>query len=173
MGLSPAVKSFGLIWTAKEGNFFSHGQPLSPQTDFHGLDRQREVRLVSSKGGMMTNIFIPVKRFEACANHLHRYDLDDRCLAKNHVRILPDRMGEIKDYLRQLFWLAENKADWLQQPHIPELVANDLVPLVIQAIPINCSATTPTWCHVNGRSTCFARHGSRGLGLPGLEQGAF
>jgi len=135
--------NFGLIWTAKEGNFYTHGQPLSPQTDLHGFDRQREMNFVSPIAGMMTDIFIPVKIFEAYANHLQRYDLDDRCLAKNHVRILPDRMGEIKDYLRELFWLVENKADWLQQPHIPELVANDLVPLVIQAIPLNCS-TTPT-----------------------------
>ncbi|NEQ66553.1 MAG: helix-turn-helix domain-containing protein [Symploca sp. SIO2D2] len=133
--------TFGLIWATKGGNFYSHGQPLCPQTDLYGFDQQRGSSFLSPQEGMMVDIFIPVKTFEAYANHLQRHDLDDRFLANNHVSILPDKIRELKDYLRELFWLAQYKPDWLQQPHIPELVANDLVPLVIQAIPIKGSST--------------------------------
>ncbi|NES25934.1 MAG: helix-turn-helix domain-containing protein, partial [Symploca sp. SIO3E6] len=101
----------------------------------------RETGLVSPQEGVMSNLFIPVKTFEAYANDLQRHDLDDRFFTTNHVSILPDNMGEIKDYLRELFWLAQYKPDWLQQPHIPKLVADDLVPLVIQSIPIKGSST--------------------------------
>lgn len=143
-GLKPqGYLAFALIWAAKGGNFYAHGQPLCPQTDFYGFDRQRETGLVSPQEAMMSNLFIPVATFEAYANDLQRYDLDDRFFASNHVSILPDQMGEIKDSLRELFWLAEHKPYWLQQPHIPELVANDLVPLVIQGIPIK-GRSTPT-----------------------------
>ncbi|AOX04227.1 AraC family transcriptional regulator [Moorena producens PAL-8-15-08-1] len=130
-----------MVWAAKGGNFYGHGQPLCPQTDLYGFDRQRGSGFVTPQVGMIVDIFIPVGIFEACANDLQRYDLDDRFLAKNHVSILPDRIAEIKDYLRELFWLAQHQPDWLNQPHIPELVANDLVPLVIQAIPIQGSSS--------------------------------
>ncbi|AOY84600.2 helix-turn-helix domain-containing protein [Moorena producens JHB] len=133
--------NFELVWAAKGGNFYAHGQPLCPQTDLNGFDRQRETGFVTPQVGMMVDIFIPVGIFEACANHLQRYDLDDRFLAKNHVSILPDWIGQIKDYLRELFWLAQHQPDWLNQPHVQQLVANDLVPLVIQAIPIQGSST--------------------------------
>ena len=133
--------TFSLVWSAKGGNFYSHGQPLSLQTDLYGFDRQRGTGFVTPQVGMMVDIFIPVEIFEACANDLQRYDLDDRFLAQNHMSILPDRMGEIKDYLRELFWLAQHQPDWFDQPHVQQLVANDLVPLVIQAIPIQGSST--------------------------------
>ncbi|NES23980.1 MAG: hypothetical protein F6K41_34980, partial [Symploca sp. SIO3E6] len=78
-GLKPqGYLAFALIWATKEGNFYSHGQPLCPQTDFYGFDWQRETGLVSPQEGVMSNLFIPVKTFEAYANDLQRHDLDDR-----------------------------------------------------------------------------------------------
>ena len=142
-GLKPQGSlAFTLVWAAKKGNFYAHGQPLCPQTDFYGFDRQREVDLVIPQEGITSNIFIPVATFEASANHLQRDDLDERFFASNHVSILPDQMGEIKDYLRELFWLAQHKPDWLKQPHIPELVTNDIVPLIIRALPIKGNYTS-------------------------------
>jgi AraC family ethanolamine operon transcriptional activator len=56
--------------------------------------------------GRISTIFIPVDMFQAYTNQMQRYDLDDRLLATNHVSLLPDQMNQIKDYLRELFWLA-------------------------------------------------------------------
>ena len=133
--------NFELVWGVIGGNCSAHGQPLCPQTDLYGFDMQRGTGFVTPQVVMTLGIFIPVGIFEACANDLQRYDLDDRFFAMNHVTILPDRMGEIKDYLRELFWLVQHKPDWLNQPHVQQLVANDIVPLVIQAIPIQGSST--------------------------------
>jgi len=133
--------SFALIWAAEGGNFYCHRLPLCPQTSLFGFDRRREVDLVTSPQGMMTEIFIPVETFQAYANQLQRHDLDDHCLASNHLSLLPEQMGEIKDYLRNLFCLLEQKAVWLQQPHGPALIANDIVSLLISKIPINCRST--------------------------------
>jgi len=128
--------AFAIVWAAQEGQFCSHGQPLNPQTDLYGFDMQREAHLVTPPEGMMTNMFVPKPLFQACASQLQRYDLDDRFLATNHATLLPDRMGQIKAYLRQLFWLAQHQPDWLQQPHISELVAHDFVPLLVRSIPM-------------------------------------
>ncbi|MDE5123238.1 MAG: hypothetical protein O4965_25605 [Trichodesmium sp. St19_bin1] len=46
------------------------------------------------------------------------------------------RIKEIKDYLKQLFWLAVHEPNWLQKPYIEKLVADDFVPLLISQILI-------------------------------------
>lgn len=129
--------AFALVWVAQEGNFCSHGRPLNFQTDLYGFDMQREAHLVIPPGGIMTNMFVPTKLFQACASQLQRCDLDDRFFATNHATLLPDRMGQIKAYLQEIFWLAQHNPDWLQQPHVSELVANDFVPLLVRSIPTN------------------------------------
>ena len=128
---------FTILWAAKEGHFCSHRQPLNLQTDLYGFDMQREVHLVTPPGGAIANMFVPTKLFQACASQLQRDDLDDRFLATNHATLLPDRMEQIKAYLQEIFWLAQHDPDWLQQPHVSELVANDFLPLLVRSIPIN------------------------------------
>ena len=128
--------TFAMVWSAKSSHFYAHTLPLSLQTSLFGFDRQREVDLISPPQGMMTEIFIPIKTFQTYADRLQRHDIDDRFLAANHISLLPDRMEEIKHYLRDLFWVVEHKADWVQQPQALNLIANDLVPLLIQSIPI-------------------------------------
>jgi len=126
---------FTLVWVAKEGHFCSHGQPLNPQTDLYGFDMQRELHLVTPPAGIMTSMLVPKKLFQACASQLQRDDLDDRFLANNHVTLLPDRMEQIKAYLQEIFWLGQHNPDWLQQPHVSQLVADDFVPLLVRSLP--------------------------------------
>ena len=123
-------------WSAKRSNFHSHNLPLCPQTSLFGFDRQGDVDLVSPPQGMITEVFIPAETFQVYAEQLQRYDLDDRFLAANHISVLSDRMGELKTYLRDLFWLVQYKADWVQQPQALNLIINDLIPLLIRGIPI-------------------------------------
>lgn len=127
---------FALIWAAKDGHFCSHGQLQNIQTDLHGFDMQREVHFISPPKGMMSNIFIPTQLFQTRASQLQRDDLGDRFLATNHITLLPDRMGQLKAYLRELFWVAQHKKGWLQQPHISKMVAEDFVPLLVRSIPL-------------------------------------
>jgi AraC family ethanolamine operon transcriptional activator len=106
--------TFSLIWDAEGGHFYTFGQPRHPQTDLCGFDTERGTALVTPQQGVMSDILIPTNVFETYANQLQRHDLDDRFLATNHVSILPDRMNQIKDYLRNLFWLAEHNPRWLE-----------------------------------------------------------
>ncbi|NEP46552.1 MAG: helix-turn-helix transcriptional regulator [Okeania sp. SIO2H7] len=113
--------------------------PLQPQRTLFGFDN-READLIFPQGGTMTNILIPIKTFHAYANQLQRHDLDDNFRSKNHINLLPTGMNEIKDYLKQLFWLAVHKPTWFHNPHIEKLITDDFVPLLISQIPIKLNS---------------------------------
>lgn len=131
--------NFMMAWFGDEGEFYSHRRPIDPQRTIFGFNGG-EVDLVASQGGTTVSILIPVETFSAYADQLQRHDLDDRFLSKNHVNLLPTGMREIKDYLKQLFWLAEHKPSWLQKSHVANLVTDDFLPLLISKIPIKCNS---------------------------------
>ncbi|MEL7039143.1 MAG: helix-turn-helix domain-containing protein [Cyanobacteria bacterium J06592_8] len=128
-------RCFSIAWFENEGKFHSFGYLIEAQRTLFGFNGT-ETNLVISQGGAMMEIHIPFKTFHTYADKLQRHDLDDSLLSRNHVNLLPTGMKEIKDYLKQLFWLAVHKPNWLQKPHIEKLVADDFVPLLISQIPI-------------------------------------
>ncbi|NET74468.1 MAG: helix-turn-helix transcriptional regulator [Sphaerospermopsis sp. SIO1G2] len=83
----------------------------------------------------MIAILIPVETFHDYADQLQRHDLDDSFLSKNYVNLFPTGMKEIKDYLKEIFWLAEHQPSYLQQDHVVDLVTSDFLPLLISKIP--------------------------------------
>ncbi|MGD1714119.1 helix-turn-helix domain-containing protein [Dapis sp. BLCC M172] len=127
--------NFSIIWSENKGEVHALRHPIESQRTLFAFNG-KETDFVSSQGGAMTEVCIPLKTFHTYAQKLQRHDLDDNFLSKNHVNLLPTGMKEIKDYLKQLFWLARYKPNWLQKPHIEKLVADDFVPLVISQIPI-------------------------------------
>ncbi|MBP0021485.1 MAG: helix-turn-helix domain-containing protein [Cyanobacteria bacterium SBLK] len=132
--------SFTIILATKDGHFCSHGHPLNLQTDLSGFDMQREVHFITPPEGIMAHIFVPTQLFQTCASQLQRDDLGDRFLATNYATLLPDRMGQLKAYLQELFRVVQHKPGWLQQPHIAKLVAEDFVPLLVRSIPLQGKA---------------------------------
>ncbi len=131
--------NFSIIWFENEGKCYSHRRTINPQRTIFAFNR-KETDFISSQGGVMTEVCIPLKTFNTYADKLQRHDLDDNFLSKNHVNLLPTGMKEIKDYLKQLFWLAVHEPNWLQKPHIEKLVADDFVPLLISHIPIKLNS---------------------------------
>lgn len=125
---------FSIIWSENEKEYSSFRHRIEPQRTLFGFNG-RGTDFISSHGGTLTSIYIPVQTFHAYADQLQRHDLDDNFLSKNHVNLLPTRMQEIKDYLKQLIWLAVHKPNLLQKPHIEKLVADDFIPLLISNIP--------------------------------------
>ncbi|MDJ0556686.1 MAG: AraC family transcriptional regulator [Microcoleaceae cyanobacterium MO_207.B10] len=130
---------FSIAWFQNGGEFYCCRHLIKPQMTLFGFN-EREVDFIMSQGGAIIDICIPLKTFQTYADQLQRHDIDNNFRSKNHVNLLPTGMKEIKDYLKQLFWLAVDKPDWLQKPHIAKLVADDFVPLLISQIPIklNC-----------------------------------
>ncbi|MGD1701127.1 helix-turn-helix domain-containing protein [Dapis sp. BLCC M229] len=138
----PPIKGnigFAIIWSESEKEYYSFRHPIDPQRTIFGFNN-KETDFISSHGGTLTQIFIPVQTFHAYADKLQRHDLDDSFLSKNHVNLLPTGMTEIKDYLKQLFWLAVHQPSWFQNPHIEKLVADDFIPLLISQIPIKLNS---------------------------------
>ena len=131
--------SFGLSYVENDEGLYFQRRFIDPQRTIFGFN-DKGADLIVPKGGAMINIIIPKKIFHACAEQLQRYDLDDSFLSKNHVNLLPTGMKEIKDYLKQLIWLAVHQPTWFQNPHIEKLVADDFVPLLISQIPIKLNS---------------------------------
>ncbi|NEN91134.1 MAG: helix-turn-helix domain-containing protein [Okeania sp. SIO3H1] len=127
-------RNFVIICSENEEEFYSHRRPIDPQRTIFGFHRG-EVDFIVPQGGTIVNILIPVEIFHAYADQLQRHDLDDNFLNKNYVNLLPTGMREIKDYLKEIFWLAEHKPSWLQQDHVVDIVNNDFLPLLISKIP--------------------------------------
>ncbi len=131
--------SFAILWSENEREYYSFHHPLKPQrTVFAFYDI--EEHLICPQGGALTHILIPIQTFDAYVNQLQRHDLDDNFRSKNHVNLLPTGMKEIKDYLKQLIWLALHQPTWFQYPHIEKLVIDDFLPLLISQIPIKLNS---------------------------------
>ncbi|NET80066.1 MULTISPECIES: AraC family transcriptional regulator [Okeania] len=132
-------RSFSIVWFDNKGEFHSYHHLINPKRTIFGFNGM-ETTLVVSQGGVMIDIYIPLKTFHTYADKLQRHDLDDSFLSKNHVNLLPTGMNEIKDYLKQLFWLALHEPNWLQKPHIEKLITDDFLPLLISHIPIKLNS---------------------------------
>jgi AraC family ethanolamine operon transcriptional activator len=133
--------SFAILWSETEKEYYSFRHAVEPQRTIFGFNN-READEIFPHGVTLTHIIVPVPTFDAYADRLKRYDLGDRFRNKNHVNLLPTEMKEIKDYLKQLIWLAVYKPTWLHQPHIEKLVTDDFLPLLISHIPIKRNSKT-------------------------------
>ncbi|NES64156.1 MAG: helix-turn-helix transcriptional regulator [Okeania sp. SIO2D1] len=131
--------SFAISCFDNDEGLYSFRRLVDPQRTIFGFN-DKGTDLIVPKGGVMITILIPKKTFHVYAQQLQRYDLDDSFLSKNSVNLLPTGMKEIKDYLKQLFWLAVHKPTWLQKPHIEKLVTDDFLPLLISQIPIKLNS---------------------------------
>ncbi|MEB3341779.1 helix-turn-helix domain-containing protein [Okeania sp.] len=131
--------NFSIIWSENEKKYYSFRYAIEPQRTIFGFNR-RGTDFISSHGGALTQILMPVQTFDAYADKLQRHDLDDNFRSKNHVNLPLTGIQEIKDYLKQLIWLAVHQPTWLQNPHIEKLIADDFVPLLMIQIPIKLNS---------------------------------
>ncbi|OZH52329.1 AraC family transcriptional regulator [Hydrocoleum sp. CS-953] len=128
-----------MLWSENEKEYYSFRHPVKPQRSVFGFNNT-EADNIFPQGGALTHIIIPVKTFDTYADKLQRHDLDDNFRSKNHVNLPLTGMKEIKDYLKQLIWLAVHQPSWFQNPHIEKLVADDFLPLLISKIPIKLNS---------------------------------
>lgn len=131
--------SFAILWSENEKDYYSFRHPVKPLRTLFGFNN-READEIFPQGVTLTHIIIPVKTFDAYVDQLQRHDLDDTFRSKNHVNLLPSGMQELKDYLKQLIWLAVHQPSYLNQPHVEELIADDFLPLLISKIPIKLNS---------------------------------
>ncbi|MDJ0517434.1 MAG: AraC family transcriptional regulator [Trichodesmium sp. MO_231.B1] len=131
--------SFVIVWSENEKEYYSFRHPIKPEKTVFGLNNI-EADIIFPQGGTVTQIIMPVQTFYTYADQLQRHDLDDNFRRKNQVNLPLTGMKEIKDYLKQVFWLAVHQPTWFQNPHIEKLITDDLVPLLISQIPIKLNS---------------------------------
>jgi AraC family ethanolamine operon transcriptional activator len=121
---------------------FARDRPLVANAIF-GFDIERPVHLITSPDGQdQCKIDVSKAVFQHYASLAHRYDLDEVFLQRNMVVPALDRFFPLCTYLRQLFQ-AEASQVLGQAPQASALIEQDLMPLLIDALPPAHQANAP------------------------------
>jgi AraC family transcriptional regulator, ethanolamine operon transcriptional activator len=143
LGPKPPDKiPFSLSLVPPQGTIITHKQALPPQSLF-GFDPTREVSLITPENFQIGIISVPVERLQRYLHDIERDDLDAKFLQQNALQIEDQRLGNLRDYLNQIFHLAVTNPDFLRRSH--PLILGDLLPLLVncfsaEACPRLCTS---------------------------------
>ncbi len=138
----PSRLIFAVLLSQPSPPTFSHDRPLIDNAIF-GFDMQRPVHLITSpEGQSQCHIEVSKSLFEYYAALANRYDLDDAFLQRNMVVSTVDRFAFLRSYLNQLFQ-SETDLTWRHSPHAATLLEQDLIPLLIDALPSPHQSAAP------------------------------
>jgi AraC family ethanolamine operon transcriptional activator len=133
---------FAILLKMPSSPAFAHDRPLVANVIF-GFDAQRPIHLVTSPAGHdQCQIEVSKALFQHYAALAQRYDLDDTFLQGNLVVPEIDRFSPLCAYLRQLFQAGIDRA-WCNAPQAATLLEQDLMPLLIDALPPPRQADAP------------------------------
>ena len=113
---------------------YSCNLAILPERSIFGFDGQNN-NFICQGACVFAQVSVQIETFRRYAHQLQRDDLDERYLSSNHVLLAPDRSEEIRAYLQGLFWILETMPARFQKPRIAALIAEDLIPLLICAMP--------------------------------------
>jgi AraC family ethanolamine operon transcriptional activator len=111
----------------------AHGQRL-PVDCLFGLAPRGGIHLSTGGACSLAILSIDSGSFRRWAVDLGSPELGGAVFDANWLAVAPDRQEGLRAYLRQLFALAERDPARLTAPGWTRLVAEDLVPLVIEAL---------------------------------------
>lgn len=133
---------FVVLLTTPTRPAFARDRPLVANAIF-GFDIERPVHLITSPDGQdQCKIDVSKAVFQHYAAIAHRYDLDEAFLQRNIVVPAPERFSPLCAYLRQLFQTKASQG-FGQAPQASVLLEQDLVPLLIDALPPAHQANPP------------------------------
>jgi AraC family ethanolamine operon transcriptional activator len=141
LGPKPPDKiPFSISLALPQGTIVAHKQALPPQVLF-GFDSIREVSLITPENFQMGIVWVPIERLQRYLHEVERDDLDAKFLRQNAIQIEDQRLGNLRDYLNQIFYLAVKNPDFLVCSCA--LILGDLLPLLV-----NCfsAAACPRLC---------------------------
>jgi len=111
----------------------AHGERL-PADCLFGLAPRNGIHLSTGGPCSLAILTIDRERFQHWAADLGCPDLGGAALDRNWLAVDPDRQVGLRAYLRQLFAVAERQPARLARNGWPRLVADDLLPLVVEAL---------------------------------------
>jgi AraC family ethanolamine operon transcriptional activator len=135
----------------------AHGHRISHNT-FLGFDNHREAQLVIPAGQIHVCLQVRRSLVEGCAEALEREELNDRYWRKNFA-YAPETSPTVKNYLREFLMVTQRQPDFLQQPSCRKIILEDLLPLMIGALPSQPSSpqcsTTSTYTALVKRADAY------------------
>ncbi|WP_317033530.1 helix-turn-helix transcriptional regulator [Nodosilinea sp. E11] len=121
---------------------FARDRPLVANAIF-GFDIERPIHLITSPTGQdQCQIDVSKALFQHYATLAHRYDLDKAFFQLNMVVPTIDRFSPLCAYLHQLFQAGADRV-WCHTPKATTLLEQDLMPLLIDALPPPNQADAP------------------------------
>jgi AraC family ethanolamine operon transcriptional activator len=125
---------FAFSLNAHQPGLFSHGHRLRVDT-LAGFNPELETEIVVP--AHQRCFFAQVKRslIEDCLEAIGRPELGDRkFLERNYVH-LPETLPPLKGYVNELLTVIHEQPGFLQHPQFKQLVLEDFIPLLLNAIP--------------------------------------
>jgi len=132
---------FVSVLEAPEPVLIAHGSHVDEDT-LCGFDSNRPADLVLPSDLVFCNIQIKQAVFEEYLQIMERSDIDQHFLATNFLHS-PILLLSVRTYLKQLRHIAEQQTHLLKLPYLKKLVLEDLIPLLIDAIPRNQKIAKP------------------------------
>jgi hypothetical protein len=124
---------FAFILKAAEREMVSHDFRVTQDTVF-GFDNTRENNLVLPAKLRLGVLQIRRDVFNECLEIMGRSDISDRFLATNYLQS-PTTCTTVRSYLHELYGLVKQNAPFLQLPQVQRFILEDLLPLLIEALP--------------------------------------
>jgi AraC family ethanolamine operon transcriptional activator len=125
--------SLDLSDRAQGGVIRSHGQEL-PDGSIFGLQTTGEIHLTTRGATDLALVLIDRNRFGTWAADLGFPSLQEEGFRTNWLGIEPLRFARVRRYLRRLFTLAERCPQRLREPGAAQLIQDDLMPLLVEAL---------------------------------------
>jgi AraC family ethanolamine operon transcriptional activator len=122
-----------LLNPADDQKLLAHYRPMDSNTLF-GFDSDREADVVMREPLLYCFITISSSMLHEYLDVLDRGDLDARVFAQNQI-CMGMTIEPVKTYLKELYTLIASQAPCLSNPAFQNLVRQDFMALLIQAIP--------------------------------------
>lgn len=116
----------------------SHGFFVCPNTIF-GFDATRETNIVLPENHQGIVISIAQNVFESYANLMGRFDLDHQFLKQNLVRVKPEAIAPLKQYLQQIHHLINQNPTFFRQEVTQTSFLQTFIPLLISSLESTCT----------------------------------
>lgn len=124
----PGQIPFSISLAQPRGPIVTHKQALPSQALF-GFDHVREISLITPENFQMGIILVPLARLQWYLHDVERDDVDAQFFQQNAIQIEDQRLGNLRDYLSQIFYLAVKNPDFLARSY--PLILGDLLPLLV------------------------------------------
>lgn len=129
----PGFISFTLPLATGERLSYMHGQPFNVNT-LGGFDVTRSIDNVFQQNLRLCALYVRHDVLEATLAMMQRDDIDDRFFKQDMIQ-LPTTLARYRSYMQELIQLIKQRSPLLQDPDFCQLIADDVLPLLIDAIP--------------------------------------